>query len=277
LQEKSDYLFSTSVQIPLIAPVPTLYFFGNMLDKKTLIATENQSFQSQEFFNEQWKVYQKILDNNYMGHHEIYSVLEKFLLSYFQQPLKMLDLGCGDASFSAQALLNSTITSYQGIDLSIPALEIAKDNMGKIQCDTTFTQGNFSELIPELMLTQRHSFDAILCSFALHHLSLEEKDLIISQIKELLTFNGVFILIDVFRQAAEDRETYLRRYLQSVRQDWSLLTSQEYLLLENHISTSDFPETQQTFHAISQKYNFSRFECLCDNVNNATQILCFYR
>lgn len=248
-----------------------------MLDKKTLTTIENQSFQPQEFFNDQWKLYQKILDNNYMGHHEIYSVLQEFLLGYFQQPFKMLDLGCGDASFTAQVLLNTNISAYQGINLSMPALEIANENMLKIQCEATFTQGDFSQLVPELALTQSNSFDLILVSFALHHLSLEQKDLIIGEIKQLLKPSGVLILIDVFRQATEDRETYLKRYLDGVKNNWFLVNSQEYLLLESHISTSDFPETQQTFDEISQKYHFSGFECRYEDVTNATQLLCFYR
>ncbi|MEH2013376.1 class I SAM-dependent methyltransferase [Nostoc sp.] len=248
-----------------------------MLDIKLSKSSEEGLFPPQEFFNEQWKLYQKIVDNNYMGHHEIYSILRELLLGYFQQPFRMLDLGCGDASFTAQALLNSTITSYQGIDLSIPALEIAKDNMTKIQCDTTFTQGDFSQLVPELMLSQHNSFDIILSSFALHHLSLEQKDCIIGQMKNLLTSNGVFILIDVVRKEGEERETYLRRYLEDVQKYWCLLTPQEYLMVANHISSSDFPETHQTLDEISQKYNFTHFDCLYNNPLNATQFLCFYR
>lgn len=248
-----------------------------MLDRNLSKSSEEELFLPQEFFNKQWKLYQKILDNNYIGHSEIYSILRQVLLDYFQEPFKMLDLGCGDASFTAQALLNSTISSYQGIDVSIPALEIAKDNMAKIQCDTTFIQGNISQFVPELMLSKQNNFDIILSSFVLHHLSLEQKDCIIGQLKNLLTSNGVFILIDIVRKEGEDRETYLRYYLENIQKDWSLLTPQEYLMSANHISLYDFPETQQTLGEISQKYNFTRFDCLYNNPLTTGQLLCFYR
>ncbi|WP_414574743.1 class I SAM-dependent methyltransferase [Anabaena sp. CCY 9402-a] len=102
--------------------------------------SEYESSYLKEFFSKQWKIYQKVLNNNYMGHREIYSILHELLVSYFQKPFKILDLGCGDASFISLALLNTNIASYHGIDLSIPALEIAKENLAKIHCDTTLTQ-----------------------------------------------------------------------------------------------------------------------------------------
>ncbi|MBW4634690.1 MAG: class I SAM-dependent methyltransferase [Iphinoe sp. HA4291-MV1] len=239
-------------------------------------SSEQASLGSQEYFGEQWKVYQKVLNNNYMGHGEIYCILHELLVSYFQKPFKMLDLGCGDASFTAQVLLDTNIVSYQGVDLSIPALEIAKQNMAIIQCDTTFTQGNFSELVSQLVQGQQDRFDAILMSFALHHLHLEQKDCFIGQLKSLLASGGIFILIDIVRQEEEDRESYIRRYLEGIQKHWSLLTPQEYSMVENHMLSSDFPETQQTLQEISQKYNFTRFECLYCDPQDTTQLLCFY-
>jgi methylase of polypeptide subunit release factors len=93
---------------------------------------ENESLLVEEFFNKQWKIYQKVLNNNYMGHNEIYGILHKFLLNNFQKPFKMLDLGCGDASLTSLVLSNTNITSYHGVDLSIAALEIAKENLKKV-------------------------------------------------------------------------------------------------------------------------------------------------
>ncbi|MFM6283053.1 MAG: class I SAM-dependent methyltransferase [Dolichospermum sp.] len=113
--------------------------------------SQNESLPVEEFFNKQWKIYQKVLNNNYMSHNEIYGILHKFLVSNFQKPFKMLDLGCGDASFTSLVLSNTNITSYHGVDLSIAALEIAQGNLENINCDITLIQGDLRHL--KLILT----------------------------------------------------------------------------------------------------------------------------
>ncbi len=230
-----------------------------------------------QFFNDQWQLYQKVLKNNYMGHKEIYEVLHNFLVNHFQKPFSLLDLGCGDASFTTQALLNTSISSYKGIDLSEAALEIARCNLELIPCEKTFIKGDISTDVNQLVNKQDYSFDAVMISFALHHLSLEEKDSVISQISHLLKSNGMLIIIDVIRLEEEERETYIKRYLNHVRKDWSLISSQEYSMIENHISTCDFPETQNTLSEIARKHNFNRVECLYQDSLDTTQLLCFYK
>ncbi|MBD2355668.1 class I SAM-dependent methyltransferase [Tolypothrix sp. FACHB-123] len=239
--------------------------------------TETKSQNLQEFFGKQWQIYQKMLDNNYMGHREIYNILHEFLINYFQKPFRMLDLGCGDASFTSQALLNTNISCYYGVDLSIPALETAKENLAKINCDKTLISGDFSQLDSVLELLPENKFDTIFMSFALHHQHLEQKYYFIEQFHNLLNSGGVFILIDVVRQPEEDRDTYVRRYLDIAKQDWSLLTQEDYSMVAEHMLLSDFPETQQTLQEISQKIGFIKFECLYCDVLNTTQLLCFYK
>lgn len=230
-----------------------------------------------QFFNDQWQLYQKVLNNNYMGHKEIYGVLHNFLINHLQTPFSLLDLGCGDASITTQALLNTSISHYKGVDLSETALEIARRNLELIPCEKTFIQGDISTVVNQLVNQQNHSFDAVMTSFALHHLSLEEKDSVMSQIFHLLKPNGVLIIIDVVRPEKEERDTYIKRYLNHVRQDWSLISSQEYSMIENHISACDFPETQNILSEIALKHNFNRVECLYQDSLDTTQLLSFHK
>jgi cyclopropane fatty-acyl-phospholipid synthase-like methyltransferase len=248
-----------------------------MSEISNLQTTENSLNYSNEIFNSQWELYQKILNNNYMEHKEFYGILHNFIINYFQKPFTMLELGCGDASFSVQALLNSSITAYSGIDLSNTALEIANNNMALIDCEKNFTLGNFSTVISEISENKEKKFDLILASFTLHHLTLEEKESIIGKLGHLLNEDGVFILIDITRKEKENREDYLKRYLNNINQHWSILKPEEISMVDEHISSSDFPETEETLFKIGRHYNFSSFECLYSDSCDTSKLLCFYR
>ncbi len=230
-----------------------------------------------EYFNDNWQTYQKILQNNYMEHREIYSVLHKFLVSRSQKPFKLLDLGCGDASLAVPALIDTSIQAYYGIDLAQAAIALAADNLGAISCPKTLVAGDFTAVIPQLINAQQERFDIILASFSLHHLHLEQKDDLIGHLYQLLNREGVLLLIDIVRQEGEDRTTYIERYLKRVRQDWTALTPQEVASVETHIATSDFPETQTMLQQLTLNRGFSRSECLYQNEFGSSQLLCFYK
>jgi ubiquinone/menaquinone biosynthesis C-methylase UbiE len=230
-----------------------------------------------DLFNNQWEVYQKILNNNYMEHRQFGESLNKFLASYFQRGFSMLDLGCGDAGFTAMALSNTTISTYTGIDLSKSALDIAHNNIAAINCSSNFIQGNFFELIQDLVLNNEDRFDVVLMSFSLHHLGIEEKEIVIHKIWDIIQPNGVFILIDIVSQDNEDREIYIQRYLEWVRNNWSELTPEEYAIVEKHISTNDFPETQKTIYRLAKKHDFTQIENLWIDSANTAQSLCLYK
>ncbi|MBD2139370.1 class I SAM-dependent methyltransferase [Anabaena sp. FACHB-1237] len=240
-------------------------------------SNEDQSFAAEEFFSKQWQIYQKVLNNNYMYHQEIYHVLQELLQNYFDQPFTMLELGCGDARFTTQALLNTKIAQYTAIDVSIPALQDAEKNLAKINCPANFITGDCWQLTDELAANHDQKFDVILISLALHHLQLEEKDHIIYQLKTMLNSGGIFILIDVTRKEHEDRNTYLKRYMSNVAKYWNLLTPEEYTMFNNHICSSDFPETATTLKAISDKHGFSNFSSIYCDPLEINQLLCFYK
>lgn len=238
-------------------------------------SSKESSIRCRDFFNDKWKLYQKILANNYMGHQEIYNILHKFLIDNWQQPFKILDLGCGDASFVSQTLLNTNVSFYLGIDISETAIAIARENMKLIPCDQDFIQGDFSEVIPLLVQEREPKFDLILSSFTFHHLNLEQKDHIFNQLRQLLLPGGIFVLIDLVSQKGENREAYIKRYLQNVEQQWSQLTFEEMTLVSSHMLGSDYPETQKTLELLAANNGFKNMKCLYQHADN-TQLCCFY-
>ena len=70
---------------------------------------------------------------------------------------------------------------------------------------------------------KQETFDAVLASFALHHLTLEEKNDVIGWFYRTINAKGVVMLIDIVRPEEEDRAAYIGRYLADVRQRWSSL------------------------------------------------------
>ena len=240
-----------------------------------LIGAEELSIQPNELFNDRWQLYQKILANNYMEHREIYDILHKFLNKYFQKPFSLLELGCGDASFTLKALANTNVAAYQGIDLSENALLIAQANMASTLYTKTFIQGDISQRVSELVKTQGNSFDAILTSFAFHHLSLEQKDVAMGKIFNLLNPGGTFIVIDIIRMEQESQQEYIQRYLNNVRQNWQNLTSQEVEMVASHICGEDLPETQTTLYSLAKNHGFASWKYLYGDSQGLSKILYF--
>ena len=193
-----------------------------------------------ELFLRSWHVYQEIIAYNYMYHREI-SESARLALATFKagEPLRVLDLGCGDASMALPLLEAGRIATYIGCDLSQPALDIARNQLN--------AQGTQHQLICAAMLQAAEeqpdvSVDIVFSSYALHHLNAINKRQIIKAINRILAPGGYFVLIDIFREPAEDRPTYIRNYINAVHEQWNLLSPESQNLVINHAKEYDFPE-----------------------------------
>lgn len=196
------------------------------------------SHQAAPLFANNWNVYQKIIFKNYMLHLEFGNASRETLKMLDNEfVLTVLDLGCGDAHQMAQVLEGFKVNKYVGYDLAEPALKIAAENLAGKAAQLVFKQGKMEQLIKE----EEQCFDLVYTSYALHHLQDDAKNSFLKDCYQRLKPNGRMIHIDVARKKSQSREAYITDYLKLIREEWSLLNSEDFRLVEEHIQQCDFP------------------------------------
>lgn len=222
-------------------------------------------------FFDQWQIYKKIMNNNYLHHFETYAILNKFLLSRFKEPFTIIDLGCGDALFMTNALQGTQVQEYIGVDVSDVALELAKKNIAALSCDKTLR----SQDLHTFMVNGCPIVNIIWMGLSLHHLPLVQKGEFIASCKEALTKGGYLMIFDPVRRDDEDREEYISRWWEFVQEEWRSLLPEEKQALYQHVVMSDFPETMSAFIELGKTLGFSRvFSPYCDD-ERLYRLVCF--
>lgn len=192
----------------------------------------------QDLFTKHWNIYQEIIARNYMQHgefgEEIRQVLDRLVPNL---PLRVLDLGCGDARQMADQLKGRAVASYTGFDLAGPALVLAQKNMQGLAQEVQVREGKMEEWITR----EEGGFHLIYSSYAIHHLSDPEKKALLAEVRKKLAPGGLFILIDTYRTGGESREEYLDTYLKQNLDQWATLSAEQKGLVRDHIVNYDFP------------------------------------
>ena len=206
-----------------------------------------------EFFDA-WSVYAEILARNYMHHDDIYRSVRAFIAERFNQlPINVLDLGCGSALHLAQALSVCAVRGYVGYDLSDAALAQARGNLAGLGCAVRLHR---AELLAGLR-SQGETFDLIVTSFALHHLTSADKAAFFQLTAERLSKHGLLLVIDTFRARGESRDRYLDRYCDWLGTRCKTLGEQALTGLFDHIRNYDFPETAKDLTRMARDARFN--------------------
>ena len=214
--------------------------------------------QAHEFFIDHWTVYRKVVDGNYMFHREIYSEVEQQLAATPGQPLRLLDLGCGDAGQIAPRLARLNLSGYVGVDLSAVALDWARRNLADLRCPVELRE---AEMLDWLQCDTGH-YDAIFSSFALHHLQTAEKQAFLRRCQERLIPGGRFLLVDVMRNDDQTLPAYLEAYCGMMEHEWRGLNRQELDFIIDHVRGNDVPETVTATRNMTLAAGFTRADAL---------------
>ncbi len=208
---------------------------------------------------DEWRAYQKLLENDYMYHVAFFSRLNLEVQQQFQRPIALLDLGCGDASPIRPMLEDRDISLYCGIDNSETALSKAEVKLGSLNFPHRLYPGDILESLRNLS----GRFDVIVASFSLHHLQTNEaKQQVLEECRRVLNPGGLVAVIDVFHAEDETREEYLHRWVAFAEKSYEGLDHKEMTSLTDHVRSNDFPETLSTYRYIARAAGFHKFEIL---------------
>jgi SAM-dependent methyltransferase len=121
----------------------------------------------QELFAKGLATYQKVVAANYMAREQVGSLLHKVLLNEAKDGFVFADLACGTAPLSAPALAGTGVARYIGIDISKPALDVAKEALAPLFCPIELRCQDFVEAIE----TWEGPLDVVWIGQSLHHLA----------------------------------------------------------------------------------------------------------
>jgi hypothetical protein len=206
-----------------------------------------------EIFQNQWGVYRKFLDYDYLSNAEAAAALRQFLTAEVARPYRFLDLACGDASGIVPALKGTPIERYRGVDLSAPALAFAKENLAALPCAVELDEADFSAAMRGLDQAE----DIVWISLSLHHLDTDAKRSFMRDVRKGIADDGAFLVYEPTRRDGEDRPAYLDRFETIGRRDWSKLTAAEFAEAMKHVRSCDLPETVSGWEALGHEAAFS--------------------
>jgi SAM-dependent methyltransferase len=209
-----------------------------------------------EIFQQQWNLYRKLVDQDYFYGTQVYPTLQRFLNSEFQRPFRFLDLACGDAHDIVGALTGTHIADYHGVDLSLPALELAKGNLDGLSRPVTLERADFTEAVKDASPRA----DVVWFGLSLHHLTTPRKRELMRDVRESLAPDGAFLIYEPTLLDGEDRPAFMDRFEALARETWTACSRDEVDAAVEHMRTSDLPETRGDWLTMGLEAGFSEAE-----------------
>lgn len=185
-------------------------------------------------------MYDAVVQADYMAHKELIAALSKWARQQ-TTPLRMVDLGCGDAWLATHAFRDANVAHYRGVDVSGSATALARQHVDAIwRGRAEVTEGNLADF---LGAQPDESATVILASYSLHHFLSPAKIALIADCHRVLAAGGTFFWIDPVRRHGESRDAYLERLTNVMEHNWPVLTPEHSAKACAHVRESDFPET----------------------------------
>lgn len=240
------------------------------MDPNTTMAASSRNAEAvRDFFNG-WNLYRRIVDHDYLCHRSAKEALASWL-DGFGRPFSFLDLGCGDASFSAGILTGRELISYTGMDISPVALDLARENTRELTASVSLVPGDFLTGIGSLP----GSYDVIYIGLSLHHLPRAEKEFFFGELRRRTAPGGALLVYDPILSPGEVRDVFMGRWVDHAQWSWKALTVEELAGAVEHVTTSDFPEEITTLNRMAVRAGYRPAEILFTDRSDFYSLMAF--
>jgi hypothetical protein len=91
----------------------------------------------------------------------------------------------------------------------------------------------------EAMTSRPEPADAAWCSLSIHHLQTDEKLRLMQAVHEATS--TMLMIYEPTREDGEAGQGYLQRFRRINRAAWTTLTDEEWMQVDHHVTTCDFP------------------------------------
>lgn len=205
-----------------------------------------------DLFNDQLKIYEKVVSLDLMDHRSVYGLLRETLLASTPPGFVFLDVACGSAGSSSRALAGLPIGRYVGVDASKASLSLAAEHLAVLPGPRDLRCADFEPAL-------RHwdePVDAVWIGMSLHHLEKARKADLMRRVFDILPHHGLFLIWEPTLLDGENREEWLSRF-RAKRQEWISLSDHEFEAFLTHMEASDFPESSDEWLAMGRSAGFA--------------------
>jgi SAM-dependent methyltransferase len=227
--------------------------------------------QAMQTFHDQWRVYSKLVDNDYLSHEAVRAVLHRELVTDVNRPFRFLDLACGDARLTVAALQGTSVVHYHGIDLSAPALAMARETVVTLACPVELEQEDFVSA----MRVRPEPADVVWIGLSLHHLHTPDKQVLMREVRAAVGDGGRFLIYEPVCNEGESCPAYLDRFEQINHSAWAALTPEEWAIMLAHVRAADFPESPSVWAQLGRDAGFSDVRDLFTDPTGFYTVFCF--
>ena len=227
--------------------------------------------QAMEEFRHSWQVYSKAVDNDYLSHREVRAVLHRVLVEEVNRPFRFLDLACGDAGMTVAALQGTSVIHYHGIDLSAPALEMARKTVEALAYPADLEQADFVAA----MRQRRQPADVVWIGLSLHHLQTRDKEVLMREVRGVVGDGGLFMIYEPACREGESRPAWLDRFERAYRPAWAAFTAEEWGSIMAHVRSADLPESPSVWAQLGRNAGFPDARELFTDPAGFMKLFCF--